>query len=399
MEAQSYDIVIVGAGPFACFSAFYLCQQNFNIALVYPEHTNILETFQNSLRVCWPSLNDPATRAEVAHGHEVAGYLQQFCGNGVNLFAQTIIRTLAEEENWVPAPCYRLGLQDFEQQELAEALKLGFALTATADPAVYKENFQSLICLDPDKFRNSMINYLKSNKVKFIQARVEELTETQKNCKLKLSNQQQIEAEITILGNSLNISKLLTNYKEILIPMSDCLMQYKIKASSTKPFLPLTFRASNGHICGSITQKEDEIFLKLSGPRFLLPGAGAGIFLTTEEISSHVWINILKYHQNIILPFLTKHLNLSYFEKIEDLNAFLTHKLLLVDCYPCDELPILGEFGKLGKILGNTGWLATGFSAGVWGSFIIQELVTQEKSLFLHSRLHPRRLYTKFIKN
>ena len=41
-----------------------------------------------------------------------------------------------------------------------------------------------------------------------------------------------------------------------------------------------------------------------------------------------------------------------------------------LDCHPCDELPLVGEFGKLGKIIGLAGFLGTGFSAGVFGAKI-----------------------------
>lgn len=399
METESYDIAIIGAGPFACFCAFFLCRQNLRIALIYPEKTKLLSNFSHSLHVCWPSLNDPPTRADVAHGHEVAKYLQQFCSNGSNLFFQNILKTLNEQDNWLQAPCFRFGIQDFEKQELTEAVKLGFDLDPTAESSIFKEKNESLICLNTEKFTQSMLSYLQSNNVKFIQASVMELNESQSNCSLVLSNQKKIEAEVTILGNSLNIANLLKNYKEILIPMSDSLSEYKFTVNKTNSKLPLTFRAGNGHVCGSIFQENNDILVKITGPRFLLPQAGAGINLTESIISQEVWEKISRYHENILIPYFIEHFKLDCFNGIEKLSKNLIRKMVFADCYPCDELPILGEFGKLGKILGNTGWLATGFSAGVWAAYIVHELVMKEKSLFLHSRLHSRRLYSKFIKN
>ncbi len=209
MDTESYDIAIIGAGPFACFCAFFLCQQNLRIALIYPEKTQPFGAFSHSLQVCWPSLNDPPTRADVAHGHEVAKYLQQFCSNGLNLLAQNIIKTLNEEDNWLLSSCFRFGLQDFERQELAEAVKLGFNLNPTATNSIFKEKNDSFICFQPKKFAHSFVNSFQRNNVSFIQETVLELNESQLNCSLLLSNQRKINAEVTILGNSLNIADLL----------------------------------------------------------------------------------------------------------------------------------------------------------------------------------------------
>jgi hypothetical protein len=177
--------------------------------------------------------------------------------------------------------------------------------------------------------------------------------------------------------------------------MSDCLFEYELDNLEKVQFHPFNFRASNGHICASVFHHKDKIKIKLSGPRFLLPGAGAGLDLTKKEIDNKIFQNIEKYHREFVFGLIA---NL-----ISSQNIFLNQpvtlnsKKVLVDCYPCDELPLLGEYGKLGRILGNSGWLATGLSSGAWASHIICELILNEKSSDLHSRLHPRRLFSKFV--
>lgn len=62
-----------------------------------------------------------------------------------------------------------------------------------------------------------------------------------------------------------------------------------------------------------------------------------------------------------------------------------------VDCLPCDELPVLGELGTQGRILGGTGWLGCGWSAGFRSAQIIADLVVHGKSEKLLPLLKPLR--------
>jgi len=185
----------------------------------------------------------------------------------------------------------------------------------------------------------------------------------------------------------------LPKYKTILVPMSDILIEYtcvsKVKCN------PVTFRASNGHIAVSLfSQKfsqEEKTILKITGPRFLLPQAGVGLELTKESITPAMLTQVKKFHGQIF-AILASYYNYASVEQfLSDFpfqeNNYSTH----IDCHPCDELPLVGEFGKLGKILGCTGFLATDFSAGVWGAKIICDLICQQKSSALHERLQPRR--------
>lgn len=400
MSKQTFDIVIVGAGPFACFSALLLAQNGMKVALVYPENTSPMESFLTSLNACWPSLNDPPTRAEVAHGHDVASYLHQYCAKGLSFFENTILPMLGEQDNWTQSNCFRIGIKDFEIEELQDAYRLGFGLKKTEQNNVYREEYFSLLCFDKNRFKNNVKKSLKKNNVTLISSAVKKLVESQNKCTLELQNNFQLISEIVILGNGLEISKLMSRYEKILIPMSDCLFEYEYDLKEGFKIPPISFRASNGHICATLIYHEQKIQLRISGPRFLLPGAGAGLNLTNVAIEQKVFQVIEKYHQEIVFGLISKELKVALKSEFLDQFPFsLVSKKALVDCYPCDELPIVGEYGKLGRVLGNTGWLATGFSAGVWSAKIICDLVLNEKSSDLHARLQPRRFFSSGIKN
>ena len=171
--------------------------------------------------------------------------------------------------------------------------------------------------------------------------------------------------------------------------MSDILIEYECAAP--KKLEPLAFRASNGHIAVSLFSNENKSMLKISGPRFLLPQAGVGLVLNKENITPAILSNVKKFHEQIF-SILSSYYGYNSVELFLKEHPFVqTNYGAHVDCHPCDELPLVGEFGKLGKILGCTGFLATGFSAGAWGAKIICDLICQQKSSALHARLQPRR--------
>ena len=399
MSQQVFDVIVVGAGPFSCFSALLLAQNGMKIGLVYPENSGPMDSFLSSLSACWPSLNDPPTRAEVAHGHEVATYLHQFCFKGLEFFKDILLPIIENQDNWIESNCFRIGLKDFEIEELIDAHNLGFGLKMTNQKNVFLEDHFSYLCLDNIFFKNRVIKALQKNNITLIPSAVKKLIETQSNCKIELENNSILLSEIVVLGNSLDIAKILPKFEKILIPMSDSLFEYECNNPNEMNFSPISFRASNGHICGVIFSHNGKVQLKISGPRYLLPGAGAGLDLTKVEIETKVFQTLEKYQHDIVFDIFCNELNLN--SKAEFSTKFpvsLKSKKILVDCYPCDELPLVGEYGKLGRILGSTGWLATGFSSGAWAAKIICDLVLNEKSFDLHPRLHPRRLYSSFIK-
>ena len=159
-------------------------------------------------------------------------------------------------------------------------------------------------------FQKKIIQFLQKNNVTFLQSEVINISETQNNCNLTLANGQQTNSEIIILGNSLNISKLLSRYNSILVPMSDCLYNYEAVLPKTNVKFPFSYRMSNGHISLVAYSILEKIFIKITGPRFLLPGAGAGVNLENVSIEEKIFNNIEKYHKDIIFKFLLEDLNI-----------------------------------------------------------------------------------------
>jgi glycine/D-amino acid oxidase-like deaminating enzyme len=378
-------------------SAFLLAKHHIRVALVFPQGTKPLDSFVTSLGVCWPSLNDPPTRAVVAHGTELAFYLQECCQKGQKIFRTHFLNPL---ELWQETPCTRWGLQSFEQQELLRAMELGFGIAPSPEPSLAKkgvffENALALVCRNPLLFQENMLKWLQKAGVVFVASQALALAESQSTCTLSLACGRTLHTELVVLASALNIASLLPRYTNILVPMSDCLFRYT--TPKPWPFLPQlcnfapvgTLRASNGHLAASFGHDNNSSFLNISGPRFLLPGAGAGVHLGATVLQQASLLEKLQtFHTKTLLPFLGTPGAETGAQEWESAGAHM-----LVDCYPCDELPLVGEFGKFGRILGSTGWLATGLSAGALAAQIMYDLIFHEKSPHLHPRLHPRRFF------
>ena len=64
---------------------------------------------------------------------------------------------------------------------------------------------------------------------------------------------------------------------------------------------------------------------------------------------------------------------------------------IIHDIHPCDELPVVGEFGKLGKVLSCAGWLNNSVSPFAWTAQNMVDMLLHDKKELVHPLLHPRR--------
>lgn len=385
---KSCDVVVVGAGFLGVQTALRLSQNGFSVTLFSSDEIPLSSCFE-SLGVLWPGLNDPPTRSHVAHGPEVATYLNDFCAKGVESFLSAFPQLEKQNNLWFKAPCYRVAMQKFEQEELQKAQELGFDLKSTATKEIFEEKHSSLIMADFPSFQEKVVSALLENNVTIFHEKVLSIDESTSGCVVQ-SEHEQTKCEVAVLANGLQIKTLLPKYNSILIPMSDICFEYQCK--TYKKFDPITFRAANGHVAVSFFQDENKLTtLKISGPRFLLPQAGAGVILDKDDLNPRLLNNIHKYTEQIftMVSLVLGYRNPDLF--FIDFPLTKKNMFLGLDCYPCDELPLVGEFGKLGRILGCTGFLATSFSAGSLGAKILTDMICHQKSDDLHPRLQPRR--------
>ena len=364
------DVLVVGGGWCGVFSALLLSKQGVKVTLVAPRLFP-----QHSLGVLWPSLNDPPTRAYAAHGLEVACYLQDFCKQGLDFF---LANGTGFAKNFVSVPAVRLGILPHECEELHKGAELGFGLKATSQPLLYEEISSALVGKNPQEWENQARYLLKENGITYYQDSVCAVKETRHHVSVQCEAGHMLSAEQAVLACGPALPQLLPHFSSILIPMKDVMISYGSQGKSA-----CAFRAQNGHIAGYRWSGH----LAITGPRFLLPQAGVGL---NPQVSHAAACHA--YHKKTLFPVL-KQLDL-----LKEEPLLIQEGVFSVDCHPCDELPVLGEYGKWGRILGNSGWLGVGFSAGIQAARILCEMICQGNTPLLHPRLTPRRFFHK-IKN
>lgn len=389
---KKYDVVVVGGGPMGWCTAQLLSQSAVKTLLIEPESLTPVPFWMNrGLGVFWPSLNDPPTRALVAHGPQTAQWLQDFCSLGT-LFASSQLGPRFTQV----MPAFRLGLEthDINELNIARQKQLGL----TADPAlgvgVFKEDSESRLLLN--RLGQELPEIACTSELK--SARVTALRESQQNCILELDTGEVLSSEMVVLAMGHQLAQLCPWLQPMLVPMLDVKTEWHLGMRSAENARPFSLRVASGHVAAVFCPKqsesgEKEWHVSLTGPRFFLPRAGVGLSTLASDAVDTLIPKIQVWLRDTLLPRtpttllgLPDQTTLTRLAKLqfEDVEVG-------VDCLPCDELPVLGELGTQGRILGGAGWLGCGWSAGFHAAQIVTDLVLRGKSEKLLPLLKPQR--------
>lgn len=388
-KTNNPDVLIAGGGPLGWACGRLLARNKIRTVIVDPNIAgNVSAWMEKGLGVFWPSLNDPPTRAVVAHGLPMARWLQDYCKHGQNLipefFPLNELKTLK---------CVRAGILGHEIDELNKAAEqnLGLSRPQTfAETKIFEEHapaywLSERTCAEIPKNERQFLS-LKCD-------RVEAFAESNEFCTSKLSSGEQINSEMILLANGFEISKLEPWLKDMLIPMTDIESHWTTGLICPPQAEPVAVRACNGHVASVFYPHQDSDGLRtwavrMTGPRFLLPSAGAGINLSGEKVDDDLKNRLQQWLVTFYLPAL-----MSYLRSPEpaDFRVELRTARYATDCLPCDELPVLGDVGRLGRVLASTGWLACGWSASLQSAKIVSELIELGQSSKLAPLLKPIR--------
>jgi hypothetical protein len=405
---QGYEVIICGDSFFAVWTSILLFRQGVKVLRLHNSASGF-DSRESVLDVAFSTLVDPPTRALVAHGKEVADYLCQFVAKGAV--------KLAREFELQPLRSVRLAVAEHEQRELIQAARdfpyldsfssnsAGdpVAVAAWAEPASYQipgaEEFSEMVLkLEPAQNR--------------VRASVVNVEESSTGVVVRCDDGQARFAELCVLGQGAAIANVVTRYASILVPVTDVRVSLDV-ALTVDSFSadPLCFRAASGHISGCLIPSisEGSLRMNVSGPRYALFHAGAGWhpsdvasdgFLPKGQIplSEKTWAEGLA----AVLPAALRVLNpaLDFSTEISAAAAMVRREGVARDfvlgTLPCDELPLLGEFGSHGRLLGNAGWIGVESSAALPAAEIICDLILHgcSKGHPLHPRLSPRRFQT-----
>ena len=394
VKTNKTEILIVGAGPLGWACAQFLAQHHIRTIVIDPLATdNTPQWLTRGLGVFWPSLNDPPTRAVVAHGQAMANALQDFCRMGLNHLTDFL-----PAAGLLKIDCLRLALLPHEKIELDKAVEHNLGITPLTEKhqnknfARYSENAPGYIW----NSHSQKIRKIEKEAKKYVayrSARVTRIIDTHQSCTAYLDNNEIIHSEMAILANGFHIAQLQPWLSEMLIPMSDIVGHWSTNLPCAPDDLPLAIRTSSGHVAAVFAPQVDENHqwtweLRMTGPRFFLPSAGAGVDLSHTLVDSSLILNIESWLRGQLCPAVQSVLSP---RSHADIECKLKSAHFGVDCLPCDELPMLGELGHHGRLLGSTGWLGCGWSASFQAASVLCDLIVKGQSPAMIPLLRPRR--------
>lgn len=391
-KAKKSDVLIVGAGPLGWSCAQLLAGKGISTLLADPNVSdNTAVWTEKGLGIFWPSLNDPPTRAVVAHGLDMAFWLQNFCRLGSESAGDFLHNSGLKKIR-----CVRLGLAAHEVRELNQAYTLNLGLEAgdsIAGARLFEESFPAFLV--GEKNRRDAFARPRMKDLNICNQRVISVSEEKDGCTVLLDNKQIRECEMVILANGYQIAELMPWVKDMLVPMSDVYSEWSSNLACAQHSEPLAVRTASGHVAAVFVPQANPQgsawtwTVRLTGPRFLLPSAGAGVDLSGHSVSDSLSEKINEWLRTSFFPVMAE--VLQSYPPAEGIKLKLNGARFGVDCLPCDELPILGELGSQGRILASTGWLGCGWSASLQAASVLCELIERGFSPRLAGLLKPGR--------
>ncbi len=346
------DICIIGGGVTGLATAYYLKKSNINSVEVRTRGI-----FKNVLGLVMASHRDNITRLATAHGEEFAIDFLNFFAEGrkelVNYCTEHhLTATSGNKIRW--------GQKDFEKLEMQKAQKL---LGSTNLKVQYKEDDSNFLQTEADSV--TFVDYQKL--VTSLESEVQEF--------IKVTNAPERNLEpfaMIVCANHFNVSKVLPHFANCFVTAQDQWWSYaRPKNFNLTPYDFLAFE--NGH--DWIYSTVEKIYM--GGGRYMRKWAG----FEAETA----------FYDTLIERKISSKISKIIGEKaLADLKP--VEQVAFLDCFPCDELPVVGpNFGD-SRFLVGSGYLGCGIAPAFLAGKCLAELIVTGKSESLPRRFYPERL-------
>lgn len=375
-KSQKFDVIVVGRGITALSTAFHLKKSGVgSIALVGPERTHSNCLSAASSFVCEATI-DNITRMSHQYGSSTAASflaLAQAGYSGVKLAAQTFTLPWHEDE------VIRLATSSHEATEMQQAVSVlrGLGFAAESNKPADNEFGSAVVSSQRDGLRSacSDVPRLLVALEKASQATVfaeSALALTISTDAVKTSTQgYELESELVVVAAHLSSGDLLPNLRTSLVSFADQLVRFRC-TEGEKSLKPGRLHVLNhGH---HTLWKDCEGRICMTGARFLRPMAGF------EAKSAEATKAVTSY--------LTKHAG-EWF-RLENMTEVESFGLL--ECKPCDELPIIGPMFGESRVLVGTGFSGSGIALGFAAGQGLAEFVKTGSSKVIDPMFFPARL-------
>lgn len=374
-QNRKYDVVVIGRGITGVSSAWHLAKLGYkNVLLIGPNRLP-----ENCASVCPGFITagtiDNITRISHGHGNELASALLKLGNDGFNG-----LKEYASAKNipWDSGEISRFAPTEHEHNEMKQAVDvfrtLGFPATLHLPQAGKDPKATVAIQCDGIKSAATDTNMIftqleQDSGVEIANNVVQKVTANAKNTLIETSNAS-YECEMAVLATHLATGQLIPNLRESLVSFADQWISFE----TTSTEIPLNsgdfWIGHHGHY--AVWKNRTKIFM--SGARFLRHWAG--IEATTADVRTDVTDHLLKKGQEWF-----------GFQGISNVQAGA-----ILDCRPCDELPIIGPMFGQNRILVGCGYMGAGLALGFAAGRALAEIIHTGRTHHLHPGLSPNRL-------
>ncbi len=383
-ENRQFDIAIIGTGITGLSAAHHLLRLGTRRLCFFSDQHGV-STTQHSAGLIIAGLMDNITRMAHRHGHGIAQEVWEWSSLAYDRtleFCQhfNIDQHSGQRVRWIFTP------DELQEAQSAEKIfhDLGFSTELKVSRSLSSEDCHpvGLLATQDEGHKasavnlHSFLNALEHNCASVPRlSKVISLVQTADGILIRDSNSQEYLVEAVILANHLAIAELLPSLKPALVSYADQWHEFDLKQDLSNIGLSqgTYFSWKHAHYWGGVVGPNR---IRLGGARYLRPLAGfeaqnADLLSTVEENLRESWHRLFPDNPIIIS------------------NASGAG----LDCWPCDELPIVGPMFGEPRILVATGYMGLGTAMGFYAGCCVAELIQGLRPPLPRS-LWPERLRT-----
>ena len=353
----NFDVAVIGRGIVGASAAWQLRRHGVtNTAIIGPPKTNH-NTLSMNCCFATPSTIDNFSRLYHMHGESTAKDYLKFSIHGFDELRKFCV---SERLLWKESDVMRLALSSHEANEMAVAVSalnsIGIgAVVSTIDigrSLEFTSQFDNL----PAAWVNghSIIDRFEQQSICAVfEGQVSEICQTANGVQISVG-EKTIRAEFVIVASHLNIKNLIPSLGDSIVSYADQVIHFHARDTPAALIPGRLIIAGHGHYwisCG------DNNMFAMGGARFMRKWAG----MEAIEASANSQI--------------TDHLIQKFEEWFGSKPIAVSSEQGILECRPCDELPIIGPMFGTERVLIGTGFMGSGLAIGVVAGRSLADLV------------------------
>lgn len=377
MSSQNFDVIVIGRGITGLSAARHLAKiSGMRIALVGPK-PNLSNCSSLKPGFVTATALDNITRIDHGHGRQASEALIKLGNLGFDG-----LKRFSHEHSipWLEGDVLRIAPTKHEHAEMKEAHKIFQALgyNARLQAPVSDSAPQGVVCTQHDGLRSAttdskmLLEQLETScsSLKIFSEDAKQMQISSNHVNITTTSRD-LNAEMVVVAAHLHTGQFVPNLQSALVSFADQWIRFRCEKSAYAFQPGQLIIAHHGHYTAWLGH---DGYVYMTGARFLRKWAG--IEATTAEVLPQVTEHLLKKAQE-------------WFgcENVSDISA---HGIL--DCRPCDEIPVIGPMYGEQRIFVGVGYMGAGLALGFAAGRCLAEIIHSGKSnqlspVFLPSRL------------